>query len=319
MATEMIFAPVQQELSKVEQLLQEVSAVDSPDLATMLTHVLQSRGKRLRPTITLLAGHLFHYQPRLHLPAAAAVEILHTATLVHDDVIDKSPQRRGQATVNHLWGNDIAILLGDYLITAAEEMATGTGNLSVTRMLAHTIMAITRAEIEEDFNHFNLRKTPEQYYQQISDKTAELFVTAVAAGAVLGEASTENVARLQTYGRNLGMSFQIVDDILDFTSTEAHLGKPVGADLRQGTITLPVILFRAKYPQDKSLPEFVAQCANTELLQRAIQNVASSSAISDCYQAAEGYCARAREALEGLPEGIFREALAAITELVVAR
>ena len=316
--TSIVFQPVQPDLRKVEKLLSEVSAVPSPQLSAMLSHIFRSGGKRLRPTITLLSGHLFHYQPDVIIPAAAAVEILHTATLVHDDVIDNSPRRRGQATINHLWGNDIAILLGDYLITAAEELAARTNNIKIPELLAQTIMAITHAEIEEDFNHFNLHKTQEQYYRQINDKTAALFATAVTAGAILGKASSDEIIRLQTYARNLGMAFQIIDDILDFTGTEEKLGKPVGADLRQGTITLPVIVFLKQHNDDDSLQNFCEQHNNVALLKAALQQVAASSAITDCYHIAQDYCTRAKQALDTFPDGDFRRALTAITEMVIA-
>lgn len=316
--TSIIFQPVQPDLREVEKLLSEVSAVPSPQLSAMLSHIFRSGGKRLRPTITLLSGHLFHYQPDVIIPAAAAVEILHTATLVHDDVIDNSPRRRGQATINHLWGNDIAILLGDYLITAAEELAARTNNIKTPELLAQTIMAITRAEIEEDFNHFNLNKTREQYYRQINDKTAALFAAAVTAGAILGKASRDEIIRLQTYARNLGMAFQIMDDILDFTGTEEELGKPVGADLRQGTITLPVILFLEQHPGDDSLQNLCEQHNNVASLNTALQQVATSSAITECSHIAQDYCGRAKQALGTLPDGDYRQALTAITEIVMA-
>lgn len=311
-----IYQPIKDDLDKVEEILTATGKVDSPQLGGMLSHITASGGKRLRPAITLLAGKLFHYQPRLLIPMAAAVELLHTATLVHDDIIDKSHRRRGRPTANSLWGDDAALLLGDHTFATAWEKAAETGDARMVKLLSRVLMAVSRAEIEEALNSYNRDKTREQYYLQISDKTAALFATAAESGAILGRAAEEDVERLKSYGSNLGMAFQVIDDILDFTGTEESRGKPVGVDLLGGTITLPAILFLERYPAGNPIEYAYNHRDNEDALKQATEAVASSAVISECYDIALDFCSRAQHTLEGLPHNAAGEALRAVADYV---
>ena len=173
-----IYKPIQKELDRVEEILAAEGNSALRGVDEMVAHIIESGGKRLRPALTLLAGKLFHYQPQRLLQMAAAIELLHTATLVHDDIIDKSSIRRSRPTANALWGNDNAILLGDYLFACAGKRAAMTGEPQMTSLLSQTLMAITRGEVEEGFNSYNLHKTREEYYHHIGNKTASLLSAA---------------------------------------------------------------------------------------------------------------------------------------------
>jgi len=314
-----IYQPIRGDLDKVEETLSTMSNINSPHTGDMISHIIGSGGKRLRPAITLLAGKLFHYQPRLLIPMAVAVELLHTATLVHDDIIDKSHKRRNRPTANRLWGNDAAVLLGDYLFAAADDKAAETGDVRMVQLLSRTLMTISRGEIEEEFNSCNLGKTKEQYYRQINDKTASLLSIAAESGAILGQAAEEDVKRLRSYGHNMGMAFQVMDDVLDFTETEERRGKPVGADLGMGTITLPAILFLERYPDDNLIKRVCKHRGDQKALKLATEAIAQSPVISDCRDIAHELCSKARHALQGLPLKAARESLANLADYVAGQ
>jgi len=248
-----IYEPIQEDLARVEARLRAVGEVSSPWLAELLAHSLESGGKRLRPALVLLSGKFQNYNLSYLLPMAVAVEVLHTATLVHDDAIDNSPVRRGRPTINKLWGEDKAILLGDYLLAKTEELASDTQNLRVLRLFAQTLGAIASGELSQAFSAFSLEQTRERYLERISAKTASLISLATESGAILSQAPERMVTALKEYGYNLGIAFQIVDDILDFVGDEAEMGKPTGSDLAQGTLTLPAMLLLECYPGDNPI------------------------------------------------------------------
>ena len=316
MDTSTIYQPIRGDLDKVEETLRAMGNINSSHTGDMVSHIIRSGGKRLRPAITLLAGKLFHYQPQLLIPMAVAVELLHTGTLVHDDIIDKSNKRRNRPTANSLWGNDAAVLLGDYLLAAAGDKAAETGDVRMIQLLSRTLMTISRGEIEEEFNSYNLGKTKEQYYRQINDKTASLLSIAAESGAILGQAAEEDVKRLRSYGHNMGMAFQVMDDVLDFTETEERRGKPVGADLSMGTITLPVILFLERYPDDSLIKQVCKHRGDQKALKLATEAIAQSPVISDCRDIAHELCSKARHALQGLPLKAAGESLVNLADYV---
>jgi octaprenyl-diphosphate synthase len=217
-----IYAPVQSDLNTVGDWLRSVTQVSYIPQAKMLEHSLKDTGKRIRPALVLLSGKFYHYNLDTLLPMAAAVELLHTATLVHDDAIDDSAVRRGQPTVNATWNEDKAILLGDYLFATAEEYTTRTGNLRVIRLCAETLQLITTGELNQAFNEFNLKQTYDDYMKRIAGKTASLLAAATESGAILSDAPEASIRILKEYGYNIGLAFQIVDDILEFVGTEQN-------------------------------------------------------------------------------------------------
>jgi len=314
-----IYQPIREDLIKVEDKLRSVSKVDFPWLSDLLAYSLKGGGKGIRPAFVLLSGKFYDYNLDHLLPMATAVELLHTATLVHDDAIDKSLIRRGRATVYKVWNGDKAVLLGDYLFAKAEEFAAATGNLQVIKLSAQTLQVISSGELNQAFNAFNLEQTRQHYLQRISSKTASLFSTATESGAILSQAPEESIKVLKDYGYNLGIAFQIVDDILDFISTEEELGKPIGSDLAQGTLTLPSMILLERYPEDNPVKRLFQNRDKQENIKQAIELVRNSSIIEECYAVASEYCARACRNLNLLPENASRQALIELANYVVNR
>jgi geranylgeranyl pyrophosphate synthase len=303
----------------VEEKLRSIAEVDFPQLVSLLEYVLKQEGKRIRPALTLLCGKFHHYNLDLLIPMAAAVELLHTATLIHDDVIDHSAMRRGIPTINITRGHEVATLLGDYLFAKSAELTATTNNIRVMRLFARTLMTICSGELIENFSAYDLEQSCQNYFQRIGNKTATLFSSATESGAVLSQAPEEAVEALKSYGYNLGMAFQNVDDILDFTGEERELGKPVGSDLLQGTLTLPAILFLRQYPGDNPLREIWEEKDREANLKQAIESIRNSSAIEESYAVAQDFSAKARYALKALPDSPPRRALIELADYVIQR
>ena len=318
-----IYKLVQKDLDKVGSQIESVSKVDSPVLAELSSHILTG-GKGIRPALTLLSGKFYRYNLELLLPMATAVELMHTATLVHDDAIDNASVRRGKPTINSLWGEDRAVLLGDYLFAKAGEFAALTGNLRVIRLFAQTLQTISSGELVQTFDAFKLEQTRDYYLERISSKTASLFSLATESGAVLSLAPEDSIQVLKEYGFNLGIAFQIVDDVLDFIGTEEELGKPVGLDLAQGTLTLPAMLLMERYPEDNPLKDLFDHPDMPERDKRRkigeiIELVSSSSIVKQCYKVASDHAGKACHQLGQLPDKPSRKALEDLADLVISR
>jgi len=314
-----IYEPIQEGLAKVEDRLKSVSRVELSRLSELLDYSLSDGGKRIRPALTLLSGKFYDCDLDYLLPMAAAIELLHTATLVHDDAIDKSSVRRGRPTINTVWGEDQAVLLGDYLFAKAGEFAATTGNLQVIKLFSQTIMAISSGKLNQSFSAFNLEQTREHYFQRVSNKTASLFSSATESGAILSQAPEKSVQILKDYGYNLGIAFQIVDDILDFIGTEEELGKPVGSDLAQGVLTLPAMLLLGRYPEDNPVKRLFQNRDKQENIKLAIELVRNSSIIQECYRVASDYGSKACHNLNLLQDNASRQALVELVDYVVSR
>ena len=318
-----IYKLVEEDLTRVESQIKAVTEVDSPRFAELLNHILWG-GKEIRPALTLLSGKFYHYNLDLLLPMATAVELMHTATLVHDDAIDNSAVRRGRPTINKVWGEDKAVLLGDYLFAKAGEFAAITGNLRVIMLFSQALQTISSGELKQTFDAFNLEQTRAQYMQRISGKTASLFSLATESGAILSQAPEESIKVLREYGYNLGIAFQIVDDVLDFVGTEEEIGKPIGSDLAQGTFTLPAMLLLERYPEDNPVKELfqnrdMPEGDKKKKIKQAIELVGNSSIVEQCYQVASDYCAEACRNLKLLPDNPSRQALKDLADLVISR
>ena len=314
-----IYKSIQEDLGRVEDELGSVSKVDFLWLSKLLAYSLKSGGKRIRPALTLLSGKFYNYNLDSLVPMATAVELMHTATLVHDDAIDKSPVRRGRPTINQVWGGDKAMLLGDYLFAKAGEFAADTQNLRVIKLASQTLMTISSGELNQAFNAFNLKQTHEDYLQRIASKTASLFSLATESGAILSQAPEKSVEILKGYGYNLGIAFQIVDDILDFIGIEEEMGKPIGSDLAQGTLTLPAMLLLERYPEENPVKMLFQNRDKQENIKLAIELVRDSSVVEQCYKFASDYCSRACHNLNLLPDNASRQALIELTDYVVKR
>jgi octaprenyl-diphosphate synthase len=289
-----------------------------PEMQKMLRQVLVG-GKVVRPTLTLLSGSFYNYDLKVLQPMATATELMHIATLVHDDAIDSADRRRGNPTINSVWGVDLAILVGDFLFARAGEMAAKTGNIRVVSLFSQTLGIIARGEVKQALASFKLDQTFEQYIERVAAKTAALFTLSTVSGGVLGGAHEEAVQILHDYGYNLGIAFQIVDDILDFVGNAKDVGKPVGADLAQGTVTLPAQKLLQRYPKDNPLLQIARKENLGENIQKVIAMIRASDIIDECYKLAEDYCKLACRDLVKLPDKPAREALVALADYVVKR
>jgi geranylgeranyl pyrophosphate synthase len=310
------FAMVQDDLSAVERTLAETSQPDHPLLGPLLSMVLPGSGKRLRPALAYLVGRLGSYQPQAMLNMATGVELLHGASLLHDDVVDESDKRHGSETLFTRIGNALAVLVGDYLFAQSATRCVATGDLRVIGLFAQTLASMCQGQIEEASrgSQPHLTVTREAYYQTIWGKTASLFVLACEGSAILAGLTEPQIVAMRRFGDRLGLAFQVADDILDFTGDEAQLGKPVGGDLRQGTITLPVICLR-----DILEPEAYRAAFAADDVPAVVELVRSSGAVDRARAEADQLLAEAREALQVTPAGEARDALEALTHYVVER
>jgi geranylgeranyl pyrophosphate synthase len=315
-----LYGPVAEDMILVEDLLEATKQVSLSPLKRMLDHALEARGKRLRPALVLLSGAFGDYNLNKLVPLGAAIELLHTASLVHDDVVDGAESRRGRPTANSMFDNALTVLLGDYMFANAAELVTRTGSLAVTRLFALALMKMTSGELDQDAAAFDVGKDIQGYLWRIGGKTAALFANATEGGAELGGCQAETVEALRTYGYSLGMAFQIVDDILDFNGDEETMGKPVGSDLLEGTLTLPGLLLLERYPVDNPIKKFfAARRGRDERLQEAIQAVRSTEVLDVSMDMAREYVRRATDAIATLPNTDAKRSLVDIGEYVLSR
>jgi geranylgeranyl pyrophosphate synthase len=314
-----IYEPVQTELALVEATLKDVTRSDVPAVQAMLEHVLSAGGKRLRPTVALLGGRFGTYDPRLLVPLAASIELLHTATLVHDDVIDAADTRRGRDTTNSRHHNAAAVMLGDYMFAHAADLICRTESIEVVKLFSRTLMAMASGELRQDMSAYSYGQDTMQYFQRIGGKTASLFATSAEGGALVAGASKEWTAALRDYGENLGMAFQVVDDILDFAGDEEEMGKPTGSDLMEGTLTLPSLLLMERYPDDNPVKHLFTNRDRDEHLAEAIAMIRDSDILEESNTVARDFRDRAVAALDPLPDNADRAALIDIADFVLGR
>jgi len=290
-----------------------------PDLAK---HLIDSGGKRLRPMLTLAAAQMGGYGGDKHVNLAAAVEFIHTATLLHDDVVDASTLRRGKVAANLVWGNKATVLVGDFLFSRAFEMMVDTGSLRVLQILAGASAIIAEGEVMQLKSESNLAVTEEHYLKVVGAKTAELFAAAAESGATLCDRGPDFVASLRAYGMSLGIAFQLVDDALDYSGRQALMGKAVGDDFREAKVTLPVILAyaRADAKSQTFWKRVIEGGPQSEAdLERAITCVEETGAIQETMTRARHYADSAKQALAALPSSDIRAALADIADFCVER
>ena len=319
MQTTEIYEPVVESLAKVEERLKGLVRVKFPLLSELLSHVYESSGKRVRPAITLLASNFHPHEGSKVEIMAAAVELLHVATLIHDDTVDASDFRRGKATISKLWGRNIAVLVGDYIFASSATFVCDTEHIGVIKRFSETIMELSSGELRELAESFNPDQTMESYYQRIYDKTASLFTTAGESGAILSGAPTDYAHALKEYSRELGMAFQIVDDILDFEGTPEEVGKPIGSDLAHGILTLPALIAMERYPTDNPIRKFFENRDDQDLLATAVDMVQQPSVIDAAFAAAQQRCSVSRKALMSLPKNQSRDSLDELLDYVITR
>jgi heptaprenyl diphosphate synthase len=314
------FAPIAEDLAAADAAIRAVAETANPFLTQTLRVILHSSGKRIRPALTLLSARLHETSLARRVELAAAAELLHTATLIHDDVIDVSDARRGRPTINASFNNTLAVLTGDYLFGKSGELVSGLGSTAIMGVYSWAVMELVQGEMLRPALNGDLQATERDYLAKIRGKTASLFAMCTQTGAMLDADDPPAVERLREYGLNLGMAFQVVDDVLDYTASEAELGKPVGSDLRHGTVTLPAIYYLRQYPQDARVRGLLDQDDDFQVeADAAVEAIRRSDAIGQALGRAESYAAAAAASLDGLPPGPVVEALHGLAHYVVDR
>ncbi len=314
------FEDIRPWLQRVEDEIARALQVDDPLIEEVSTHLLRGGGKRLRPALVLLSGAVFTAPGPAHFTVATAAELIHMATLVHDDSIDRSALRRGVPTVNARWGDRVAILTGDYLFARAFSLLAGTGDDRAVGIMADVVFQMCMGEIAQFNQSFDPSSPEGAYLERVNKKTAHFIAECCRAGGLLAGAPEPMTRALRDFGYGVGMGFQIVDDILDLTARADRLGKPIGSDLRSGVITLPVLHALANSPQGRRIAEVVVggRLGDAEVEEiRAL--VEEAGGLQYAYQVAERFTREARLALSPLPAGPAREALAALADALIHR
>jgi geranylgeranyl pyrophosphate synthase len=314
------FTSVQDQLQFVEQRIREQAGEDHhPDLRSALEHLLSAGGKRIRPTLGLLVGNMLGAPEEKMITLGASVELLHTATLVHDDLIDGALLRRGMPTLNARWSPAATVLTGDFLFARAAKLAAETDYLPLMKLFAETLAIIVNGELTQMFSARGIIERG-NYYQRIYAKTASLFEMAALAATMVATEDEDLRDSMRVFGYEVGMAFQIVDDILDFTGDQSAVGKPIGSDLLNGLVTLPAIYFAESNPRNEdvlSLPG--GGWKDTERVQRLVDNIRQSAAIWQAMEEARQAISRALKALDDAPVSPERQALQDLAKFIVDR
>lgn len=307
------------DLNLVEHRMREPDPDRHDAVHDAVLHLLNSGGKRLRPVIVLLVSRLVAADSQRAIDLAAAVEMLHTATLVHDDIIDGSLVRRGNPTLNATWSPGATILTGDYLFARAADLAAQTDSVPVMRLFSRALMTICNGELRQLFDAERRQVDRDIYYRRIYAKTASLFVLAAEASGALAQVGEQELIDLRTFGKELGIAFQIVDDLLDFVGDQARVGKPLGSDLAQGLITLPTICFLEEFPNDERIMNVLDGRRSPNHVKLALEAVRDSQAISRAGDEARRHAALAQTAMLRQPDTAFRQPLLDLADYVVRR
>jgi octaprenyl-diphosphate synthase len=309
-------------MQAVNQVILDKAGSNVDLIPEIANHLISSGGKRLRPMLTLAMADLFGYRGQGHVGLAASVEFMHTATLLHDDVVDESDMRRGKLAARKLWGNQASVLVGDYLLGQAFKMMVDVGSLEALHILSSASAVIAEGEVMQLGAAQNLATDESRYMQVIEAKTAALFAAAAEVGPVIAGVDGAGRKAARDYGMALGLAFQLVDDALDYGGSAADLGKDTGDDLREGKITLPVILaIKRGKPEDRA---FWTRCleerdVRDEDLETAIRIMGETDALADTVARARDFGAQALQALDACPDGALRDALAEAVEFCIAR
>ena len=313
---------VDDDMKRVNEVILGRTFSDVEMIPEVAQHLINSGGKRLRPMLTIATAQMCGYEGRHHLKLAASVEFMHTATLLHDDVVDESELRRGKAAARMLWGNEASVLVGDFLLGQAFKMMVETGSLEALAVLSNAAAVIAEGEVMQLAAAKDTSTTEDAYLAVIAAKTAALFAAAAEVGAVVADRPKEEQAALSSFGKNLGLAFQLVDDALDYSGQQALLGKSVGDDFREGKITLPVVLsFRRGNEEERSFWKRTLQDGDQtdEDLDRAVALMETHSALGDTVERARHYGAIARDALAIFPDSEHKAALMEAVDFCVDR
>lgn len=312
-----ILRPVADDLKKIEILIRKTRLGIHTPLGSMLKYPL-SGGKRLRPALVVLTGNLLKVQRRKLHALAAAVEVLHSATLIHDDLIDDSRLRRGHKTLNAVWPPGAAVLAGDFLLARSVSLIAELENPLLVNVLAEALHTMSTGEISYHYSRIN-RKDRTVYFSSIEAKTASLFSAAARMVGMLAGRKEDEITSLDVFGREFGIAYQIVDDVLDYIGNEKELGKPAGSDLAGGMITLPAICYLERHPEDKMIDKILAGRYDRKDLRTVLDRVRGSAAIEDALDEAKAHARKCKGAIVKLPAGRPRQSLMDLIDYIVAR
>jgi geranylgeranyl pyrophosphate synthase len=319
LTTATFYTPVQNSILQVETRMRDVTNGHHPDLGAALEHLLSSGGKRVRPAVTLLTGAMLGADEEKVISLAASIELLHTATLVHDDLIDGALLRRGIPTLNAQWSPGTTVLAGDFIFACAAKLAAQTESVELIHLFADTLATIVNGEITQMFPRQD-DGYYDEYLKRIYSKTGSLFVLATTAPAILSPIRESTLDAARRFGYGIGMAFQITDDVLDFTGNQSSVGKPVANDLRQGLVTLPTIYYRETNPDDQNLDIILCRKnIENENLDQLVDAIQASGAIERSIDKARQFVDQALDALNELPITAERQALENLSHYIVDR
>jgi octaprenyl-diphosphate synthase len=319
---ESALALIETELQNVELQFRKNLQSDVQLIRKVGEYLLSSGGKRIRPALLILAAKLCGYQGDRHVALASVIEFIHTATLLHDDVVDNASLRRGIASANTLWGNEASVLVGDYLFSKSFSIIVEDGDLGILRAISGATTKIAEGEVLQLASMSNLAMTEEAYIDVVKSKTAVLLATACQVGAILGDACRERETDLREFGMDVGIAFQLIDDTLDYVSSEEKFGKSIGHDLEEGKVTLPLIhTLKQCTSSEKKLIEDVimSDVLNDDGFRGVVSLVSAYGGIEYTIQAAREYVERGKSRLESFPELPDRQALLSLADYVVTR
>jgi octaprenyl-diphosphate synthase len=323
-----IFSPslqnhVERKLSAVELEFEKYMSSEIDIIARMGRYIFQSGGKRIRPMLVILSSKIAGYEGDQDVLFGAILEFIHTATLMHDDIIDEATQRRGQASLNSKWGNSLTVLMGDYLYTKAMSLALTRENMRILRLLSDITLRMLEGEMISLERNGDIRIAEQDHLDLVRRKTAYLFSGCAQIGAILGKVDPQKESALENFGLHLGMAFQLIDDLLDFTSTENVLGKPVGHDLQEGKITLPLIYMLERANGDQEIAAIRAALIEKRYdaipRERLQHHLVQTNAFSDTEQKAKQYAQMAKTDLGVFPNSDARSAMLELLDFVIQR
>lgn len=316
-----VFTTMRPDLLRVEGRVEQAAEVEFPVVSSLVLELVRAGGKRLRPLVLLLAGRGYEPDAELLTTAAAGIELLHTASLVHDDTVDRSALRRGKPTLNSMLSSGSVILLGDYLFARSAMFAAATQSPRAVTIFASTLADICDGQLREIFDAHRLDQTREEYERRIYGKTASLFAGAAEMGALLSHAPETHVQAMRAYGADIGLAFQVIDDVLDLREGTQELGKPAGNDLRQGTVTLPTMIYASQLGPNSAPAKLLravveGEVDGDEAIDEVVRQIRESSALDEATATAITFTERAKSRIQICPDPETREMLEQVADLV---
>lgn len=310
------------DLTKLESTIQQLITTKIGFIKEIVNHIIRSGGKRVRPILIILTARLCGYKDEKHIPYAAIVEFIHTATLLHDDVVDNAQTRRGSSTANTVWGNEPSVLVGDFLFSKSFELMTHNGNEEILRIMSEATTALAEGEILELLKTCDADTTEKEYLEIINNKTASLFSAACEVGAILGKVDQKKRLALKDFGYNLGMAFQLTDDVLDYISYDAVLGKRVGTDLKEGKVTLPLIYaLKSSTEKEKTYINNVLGKARVTAkdFERISKIIRKYGGVEYTVNATKQFIDEAKGNLQSFQPSAYKESLITLADYILAR